>query len=215
MLAGATGLVGGHCLQFLQEADFCKQINVLTRKPVECIDSCSKARQFLVDFSTPATLEPAARCDTVVCALGTTIKKAGTKEAFYKVDYTYCLEAARAGVAGGANHLLVITAMGASPRSSVYYNRVKGELEQAAMELGYKCVSLFRPSLILGDRPEKRMGEEVGKFFSQMFRFAIPAKYKAIQAADIARAIVRQAEDCKAFSRIFESHEIRALSRQA
>ncbi|MBI9074599.1 MAG: NAD(P)H-binding protein [Desulfatibacillum sp.] len=215
MLAGGTGLVGSHCLKFLQDAAFCKHIKVVTRKPVPVIESFSKARQFLVDFDNPETLKQAGTCDAVICAMGTTIKKAGSPEAFKKVDFTYCLEVARAGLAGGARHFLLVTAMGSSPRSKIFYNRIKGELEQAVMALGFPCVSVFRPSLILGAREESRSGEELGRLFSRMFGFAIPAKYKAIQAADIARAIVGQAAECRDFSQIFESHEIRALGQEA
>ncbi|SHL37765.1 Uncharacterized conserved protein YbjT, contains NAD(P)-binding and DUF2867 domains [Desulfatibacillum alkenivorans DSM 16219] len=215
MLAGGTGLVGSHCLKFLQEADYCGKVNVMTRKPVSGIENFSKAEQFIVDFDAPKTLEQAGPCDSVVCALGTTIKKAGSKEAFKKVDFNYCLEVARAGLANGAGHFLLVSAMGSSPRSSIFYNRIKGELEQAVMALGFSCVSVFRPSLILGAREEFRLGEEIGKFFSRIFSFAVPAKYKAIYASDIAMAIVRQAAECREYNRIFESHEIRALAHEA
>ena len=207
--------MGGHCLKFLQEADYCQQINVLTRKLIPDLNKFSKVKQFLVDYDDPKTLEKASQCDSVVCALGTTIKKAGSNEAFKKVDFTYCLEVAHAGLTGGAKHFLLVTAMGSSPRSSIFYNRIKGEIEQAVMALGFSCVSVFRPSLILGTRQEFRLGEELGKFCSRMFAFAIPTKYKAIHAADIARAIVRQARECKDYNRIFESHEIRALGQES
>lgn len=208
LLVGATGLVGGECLKELQNADFCSRIIVLTRNPLDNISDYTKAEQHVVDFNEPDSYSDLVKCDIAVCALGTTMKKAGSKEAFYKVDYTYSLDAAKAAKKGGARHVLLVSAMGASQRSAAYYNRVKGDLEHAVMELGFDCVSILRPSLIMGDRNEFRLAEETGKFFMKAFGFLIPRKYRGIHASVIARAIVRRAENPDVQSRVLESHEI-------
>lgn len=209
LLAGATGLVGGECLKALQNADFCEQISLFVRTPIKNLSEYPKAAQHVVDFDNPQTYGRLAACDIAICALGSTMKKAGSKPAFYKVDFTYSLDVARAALEHGAQHFILVSAMGALPESLLYYNRVKGELEQAVMGLGYPCVSIFRPSIILGNRKESRLAEEIGKFFVRLFGFAIPGKYKPVHARAIAGAIVDQAASSKAGTRIFESREIR------
>jgi uncharacterized protein YbjT (DUF2867 family) len=208
ILAGATGLVGNEILKMLIDHDQFDPITVLTRRPISDHESII---QLQVDFDHLNDHKELIRGDIVIIALGTTLEKAGSKEAFYKVDYTYCYEVARLARENEAHHLMLISSMGADENSRIFYSRVKGELETAVQKLQYPVVSIFRPSLLLGSRQEFRLREEISKVVGGLFSFLTPAKYKPIHAQTVARAIVSTAtEDVSGF-RIFESDQIRKI----
>lgn len=140
--------------------------------------------------------------------MGTTIKKAGSQENFYKVDFTYPFQIGKIALQNGAEHLLLVSSSGADAKSRIFYSRVKGELDEAVSKLGYQCVSIFRPSLLLGDRKEFRLGEEIAKFFSRFINFALPDRYKPVHARAVAGAIIRVAKENKPGIRIIESVEM-------
>jgi uncharacterized protein YbjT (DUF2867 family) len=211
LLLGATGLVGGECLKYLQKKDCYHQILILTRRPVPEQLKGPKVREYIIDFNRPETYQEYIQTDHVICAMGTTIKKAGSKENFYRTDFTYPYEISRIAHENGAEHFLLISAMGADPGSLIFYNQVKGKLENAVQKIGYRSISIFRPSLLLGDREEFRPGEEIGKFFGKFVSFALPDRYKPVHAGDVAGAVVRAAEDNQAGIRIIESDEIRRI----
>ena len=151
-----------------------------------------KLTQHIVDF---AALQELPRIDDVFICLGTTIKVAGSQAAFRAVDYEAVVAVARMGISQGATNLGVVSAMGADAKSGVFYNRVKGEMEDSMASLGYVSVSIVRPSLLVGDRgplnqPE-RPGERVGLVVSKLFKSLIPANYLPIQASDVAAGLVR------------------------
>ena len=145
--------------------------------------------------------------DQIICALGTTIRQAGTQQAFRVVDYEYPLTAARLGVERGARHFLLVSSIGASARSPVFYSRVKGELEDAVLALPYRSITIARPSLLLGPRAEHRLGEQIGRRLA----FLAPPKYRPVDAHAVAAVLVRAAKDDAPGRRIIESREIRAL----
>jgi len=186
LIAGGTGLIGEQLLQLLLSSDRYGAVIGLTRKD---LGSHPKLTQIKTD-ATDLALDPTQRIDDVFCCLGTTMAKAHSKEKFYQVDYTYPFELAKTSLGLGAQQFLIITALGAHKNSPVYYNRVKGEIEEAVSALGYSCLHIFRPSLLLGNRTENRAGEEAAKFFYRIFGFMIPAKYKAIDSAKVARAML-------------------------
>lgn len=138
-------------------------------------------------FAAPAV-------DDVFIALGTTIKAAGSQQAFRAVDFDAVLAVARTARAAGARRLGIVSAMGASATSSVFYNRVKGEMEDAAGQLGYDTVVLARPSLLSGDRSSlgqpQRAAEKFATTAMRLLRPLTPANYRAIDAADVAAALV-------------------------
>jgi len=130
--------------------------------------------------------------DALFCCLGTTIKTAGSQEAFKKVDYGYTVNAARLGKTKGIKHFSLVTSIGADPKSSVYYSRVKGETEQAVKELGYTRFSIYRPSLLIADRTEKRTGEKIAQAVSPWISWTFVGplkKYKEIAVEDVALAM--------------------------
>ena len=209
-LAGATGLVGGEALrQFLADPAFSRVI-VIVRRPLDGpIASEPKLEQIVVDFDTLEKALPRLEADALVCALGTTIKVAGSRQAFRRVDHDYPLALARLGLAAGAKQFALVSALGASAKSPVFYNRVKGEVEDAVRALGYRGITIVRPSLLLGDRREFRLGEEIARRVG----FLAPGKYKPVAARDVAHALVVAAREQQPGVRIIESDEIRALAR--
>jgi uncharacterized protein YbjT (DUF2867 family) len=198
LIAGATGLVGKELLALLLQDSACREVHSLVRKPAPQLHA--KLHNYVVDFSALGTAVSHAlalpHLDEVYICLGTTIKVAGSQEAFRAVDFDAVLAVARAGIARGATKLGVISAMGASSKSSVFYSRVKGEMEEAVAKLGYQSVSIVRPSFLEGDREalqqHSRPGEKIALTAMSLFKPLIPKNYQAVQASDVAAALLRQ-----------------------
>lgn len=160
ILLGATGLVGGQLLQQLLEHPAYGRVVVLSRRPLKEVSP--RLQVHLVDFDRPADFAHLLKGEDLFCALGTTIKKAGSKEAFYQVDYTYTFEVAQAARKNGTAQLMLVSSVGADPDSLFFYTRVKGELEEALKALDFWALHLFRPSVLMGDRKEFRLGKNSG-----------------------------------------------------
>jgi uncharacterized protein YbjT (DUF2867 family) len=211
LLLGATGLVGGHILKRLSEHEYCGRVVALTRSAIDDADAISKLDARIIDFERPDDWRDQVAADQTFCALGTTIRKAGSRDAFRRVDFEYPLTVARAALRGGCRHFLLVSAMGADPNSRAFYNRVKGQLEAAILGLGFDRVSIFRPSLLLGDRREFRPGEAVGQVLGRWLRFAIPDRYRPIHARTVAAAMVRVAVEDPPGNRTLASDVIAGL----
>ncbi len=188
LLAGATGLIGKQLLDLLLQSDRYSVVKVVSRKPVET--QHAKLQNLVVDFDQLSNHTSSLQADDVFCCLGTTIRKVKTQEAFRKVDYQYPLEIARMAFHLGATQYLLVSALGANAKSSIFYNRVKGEVEDAISHLGFKSLHIFRPSLLLGPRAETRSGEDAAKVFYKLFGFLFPLRYKAIEGVKVARAML-------------------------
>jgi uncharacterized protein YbjT (DUF2867 family) len=189
LIAGASGLVGREILQGLLADDSVAAVHSLGRRELPVRHP--KLTQHRVDFKTLPALP---RVDEAFIALGTTIKVAGSQEAFRAVDLDAVLAVAKAARAAGATRLGVVSAMGANARSSVFYNRVKGEMEQALSALGFDTLVIARPSFLAGDRESLgqplRGGEKLALNVSRLLAPLIPDNYKSIDAADVARALL-------------------------
>ncbi len=159
-----------------------------------------------VDYDRLDPPPPWAAADHVFCALGTTIRQAGSRAAFREVDLKYPVALARAALLLGARHFLLVSAVGAAPGSRVFYNRVKGEVEAAIAALGFRSVTVARPSLLLGPRPEPRVGEQVGKILGLL----APPRWRPVAAARVARALVDAAKADLAGLRVIENRDLRA-----
>ncbi len=208
LIAGASGLVGNYLLRMLLQSDRYSKVIAVVRKPMAIQDP--KLEQRIVDFNKLAVTS-GLFADDIFCCLGTTMKKAGSKEKFYQVDYTYVVELAKATAAQFASQFLVISSMGANKDSVFYYNRVKGEMEEAIKKAPFTAVHIFRPSLLTGNREEKRIGEKVGEVLMGGFRFAMQGplrKYRAIPARTVAKAMLQMAIDSGGGIKIHESDEI-------
>jgi uncharacterized protein YbjT (DUF2867 family) len=205
LVGGATGLVGRELLRLLSAEAGIAEVRALVRRPL-ITRGDSKVRECRVDFDRLDAHPEYFRADAAFCALGTTIKAAGSQDAFRRVDFEYPLAIAKAARAAGASHFLLVSALGASARSKVFYGRVKGELEDAVMGLGFPAVTIARPSLLLGDREEHRPGEELGKKIGWLF----PERWRPVEAASVAAALVRAALRAAPGVEILENRALRA-----
>jgi uncharacterized protein YbjT (DUF2867 family) len=205
LLAGATGLVGRECLRLLAADAEVAEVRVLARRALPEADRTPRVRQLLADFGDLGAHPEWFKVDWVFCALGTTMKAAGSREAFRRVDHDYPLAIARAALAQGASHFLLVSAMGANPHSPIFYNRVKGELEEALRAIGFASLTIARPSLLLGNRQERRAGEEIAKRVGWLFPFGS----RPVHASQVALALVRAAHDGVRGARLLENRELR------
>ena len=189
ILAGATGLVGQHILQGLLADPTVSAVHSLGRRAPAT--QHPKLTTHLVDFAALPPLPPA---DELYLALGTTIKVAGSQAAFRAIDFDANLDVAQAALAAGVKKVGLVSAMGADARSRIFYNRVKGELEDALAQLPFEGLVIARPSLLVGDREvlgqPKRSGEVIGETIARVLGFLIPANYKPIPASAVAQALL-------------------------
>lgn len=206
LIAGTTGLVGNFLLGELLASDAYDQVIALSRKPLE--RSHPKLINHVIDFDNLAAHAHALKADDIFCCLGTTIRQAGSQAAFRKVDHDYPLQLARITKEQGARQFLLVTAMGSDKSSSIFYNRVKGEVEEAIGQLGFEAFHIFQPSMLLGERTEQRAGESVGKKVMVALDFLIPKKYKAIEAVRVARGMHQVARQHQAGRHIHDSAEL-------
>lgn len=212
LLAGATGLVGGFVLDYLLEDDAFSEVIVLTRKSIP--KNHPKLKQLLVNFDQLNDYKEQIKADIVFCCLGTTIKAAGSQEAFRKVDYEYPLSIAEIAKANGAKSYLLVSAIGSSKNSIVFYNRVKGEVEDAIGNLHFDSYHILQPSLIIGDRSEKRFGEGIAQTAAPVFdtmMFGPFSKYKSIKAEQIAKAMIHFSKSDEKGVFIHESDELKKV----
>ncbi len=190
IVVGATGLTGSSLIEQLCENDEYVSVIVIVRRELQYKHPKLEVKIRNFDTLEEKDIEFAHE---LYCCLGTTIKKAGAREAFEKVDFEYPLAIASLAKKQGIPHMLVITAMGANEQSRFYYNRVKGKLENALIELGLQRLSIIRPSLLVGQREEFRLGEKVGE---KLLKLANPLligplkRSRAIEASQVAKAMI-------------------------
>tara|TARA_R110002074_G_scaffold38300_3_gene103670 strand:+ start:4016 stop:4723 length:708 start_codon:yes stop_codon:yes gene_type:complete len=193
LLLGATGLTGGFVLNGLLARGEIEEVVAPVRKPLKTVHA--RLRQQEIDFDCMEEHAELFQVDVIICCLGTTIKKAGSQEQFRKVDCGYGLKAAELGRAAGARAFILMSAIGSSSSSTIFYNRVKGELENAVKGLGFPYLSIYHPSLLLGDRPEHRLGEAMGAKAMPLINRALFGpleKYRGIEASTVANAMVNE-----------------------
>jgi uncharacterized protein YbjT (DUF2867 family) len=210
---GATGLVGSAVVRQLQSDPRYAKIHLFVRR--EAGFSGEKIVQHLVDMAVPENWASDIVADEVYCCVGTTIKQAGSQEAFRAVDYAIPVRLAEISAKNGVAKLLVVSAMGAEMKSSVFYNRVKGEMERDVQQIAQHtnlAVRIVQPSLLLGNRAEYRFGERVAATLMRAFDFMIPAQYKAIHVETVARAMVRLANE-DALREVFTSDSLLILGK--
>jgi uncharacterized protein YbjT (DUF2867 family) len=213
LLVGASGLVGSHCLRYLLDDQAYSQVTVFVRRSLDIVHK--KLIQMIVDFDELETLGECRTVDDVFCCLGTTIKKAGSQEAFRKVDFDYPVKIAALTEHCGAHQFLLVSSLGADPHSRVFYNRTKGEVEDAIRKISFTAFHVFRPSLLLGERKEHRPGEQVGAVAMAALKPVMIGplrKYRAIPAQDVAKAMVHIAQKDLSGINIFESQRIQEIA---
>ncbi len=197
LLAGATGLIGGHLLDLLlaeparARTSPYGEIIALVRRPLNVEDEKLTAR--IVDFERLEEVSDLPAIDDVFCCLGSTMKKAGSKAAFRKVDHDYVVATARLGFAAGARRFLLVSAVGAGAKSMNFYSRVKGEAEDSVAALGYHACHVFQPSILIGKRAENRPGERLGIAAAGVLNRLMAGplrRYRGIRAETVAAAMV-------------------------
>lgn len=208
LLAGATGLVGRECLRLLLGDPAITHIEVAARRALSPDVRSPKLSTHIIDFDHLNEYDELFGVDAIICALGTTIRQAGSRTRFRTVDLEYPLDFARLGRRRGCAHFIVVSALGANPRSRIFYNRVKGELEDGLRALGYPCLTIVRPSLLLGPRAEHRLGEEVAKRVTRWLGPLVPRPFKPVEAHAVAVTLVRAAKEPCSGVHIIESSEI-------
>ncbi|MCX7638343.1 MAG: oxidoreductase [Cyclobacteriaceae bacterium] len=209
LIAGATGLVGSYLLKLLLEDEGYAKVIAVTRRPLEI--TRDRLENIVTDFDRLDKVAAQLTTDDVFCCLGTTIRKAGSQANFRKVDFDYPVKLARLTHQQGAKKLLLVSALGADASSRIFYNRVKGETEQAICKTGFEAVHIFRPSLLLGPRNEQRAAEDAAKWFYKIFNRLIPLRYKAIHAHTVARAMLHYAHNPATGVFVHESQEMQSF----
>ncbi len=189
-LIGATGLIGAQILQQLLEDPYFSSIKVLVRRPIDLAHS--KVKVILLDFADEAAYQAAITgSDVVFCSVGTTLKQVnGDMVAYRKIDYDIPVNAARFCAATACPKFLLVSSIGADSHSRNFYLKLKGEVEEKVGSLGLPSVSIFRPSMLVGQRAEFRLGERIGQVVMSALAFLIPAQYKAIDVKTVAKAMV-------------------------
>ena len=213
LIAGATGLVGRHCLVRLLEEPAYERVIALVRRPLPHADP--KLEQRVVDFDRLGLVgSEFPESHDVFCCLGTTMKVAGSEAAFRQVDFVYVVSLASQALGRGAKQFLLVSSLGANPKSSIFYSRVKGETEAAIAALPFEGRQIFRPSILVGERAEVRRGERAGIVVMRGLSFTMLGplrKYRPVSAATVAKAMVRVAREAPRGVNIYESDTIERL----
>lgn len=209
VILGSTGLTGSHLLNLLLDGEAYGKVISFVRKQTGI--SHPKLKEHVVDFDRLDTFKDLVQGDDLFCCLGTTIKKAGSQEAFKKVDLIYPITFARLAKANGIKHYLLISSMGANPNSKTFYLKVKGECEEQLKQFQFESTSIFEPSLLLGKRQEFRLGEWISQHLMKFFSFLMVGKlrkYRAIESSDVAKAMYTVAQRREKGAQVIKLDEI-------
>ncbi len=207
IVIGATGLIGSHILSLLLKDDRYKTIKVFHRRSTGI--NHPKLEEKIIDFDEMEDWRKSIQGDELFSALGTTIKKAGSKDIQYKIDYTYQYEVAKAAKENGIKKYLLVSSAGANHKSANFYSRIKGELDKDILELDFSQSFIFRPSLLVGERTESRIGEKIGFIILQpLSKLPFIKKYKPIKGETVAKAMIHIANSKENKNQIFELDNI-------
>ena len=208
LVAGSTGLIGSQLLDLLLGDNAYSKVIALSRKPLAI--SNPKLENVVLKSDELKTHHELMAHD-VFCCLGTTIRQAKSKEAFRKIDFEYPLELAQQLKSKGAEQFLLVSALGADKNSRIFYNQVKGQVEEAIGAVKFSSYHVFRPSLLIGPRKEARAGEDAAKVVYKIFGFLIPSRYKGIESIKVARAMISIAKENRLGRFIYESDALQAF----
>jgi uncharacterized protein YbjT (DUF2867 family) len=204
LVAGASGLVGGECLKLLLASEAYAEVVVLTRRDLGAVARHRKVRQLVCEFSRLGDVARDLQAQHVFCALGTTIRKAGSQARFREVDFDYPKRLAELARKNGATHFSLVSALGASRGSPFFYSRVKGELEDSLRGMGWPSLCFVRPSVIAGERAESRPFERLAEHALKL----APRTWRPVPARDIAAAMVATALRSPPGTTVLESRDI-------
>ena len=212
LIIGSTGLIGSELLNLLLDSnDYLKVITFVKR---DTGIKHPKLTQHIINFDKPETYKDLVVGDDFFCTIGTTIKKAGSKEAFRKVDFEYPRQFAAFALQNKVKQFLTISSLGADAKSGNFYLKTKGEIQDFLKDCNFESVSVLQPSLLLGDRTEFRLGEKVGAFFMKSLSFLFLGnlkKYKPIESKTVAKALLKIAQTNNEGFKIYESDAIQEI----
>jgi len=212
LIIGSTGLIGSQLLDILLESPAYDKVSTFVKRDTG--KTHPKLIQHIIDFDKPQTYQNLVVGDDFFSTIGTTIKKAGSKEAFRKVDFKYPQHFATFALKNNVKQFLTISSLGADKTSGNFYLKTKGELEEFLKQSSFESVSIIRPSLLLGNRKEFRMGEKLGGIFMKLFSFLFIGgikKYKPIESETVAKSLFRIAQKNKKGFNIYESDELQQI----
>ncbi|WP_016991274.1 NAD(P)H-binding protein [Flavobacterium sp. ACAM 123] len=212
LIIGSTGLIGSKLLDNLLESPAYDKVITFVKRDTG--KTHTKLTQHIIDFDKPESYQNLVVGDDFFCTIGTTIKKAGGKEAFRKVDYVYPQQFASFALKSNVKQFLTISSLGADKASGNFYLKTKGEIEDFLKQSSFESVAILRPSLLLGDRKEFRLGEKIGAIFMKLFSFTFIGglkKYKPIESDVVAKALFRIAQKNKKGFSIYESDEVQQI----
>jgi len=212
LIIGSTGLIGSELLNLLLDSnDYLKVITFVKR---DTGIKHPKLTQHIIDFDKPETYKDLVVGDDFFCTIGTTIKKAGSKEAFRKVDFEYPRQFASFALQNKVKQFLIISSLGADAKSGNFYLKTKGEIQDFLKDCSFENVAVLQPSLLLGNRTEFRLGEKVGAFFMKTFSFLFLGnlkKYKPIEGKTVAKAFFKIAQTNNKGFKIYESDVLQEI----
>lgn len=211
LVIGATGLVGAECVARLLQDPSCSRLVVIARSEQPVMLHNPKLEWHVIDFDTLSLHSTLFQVNQIICALGTTRSKTPSRDIYRKIDYEYPLTAARLGLEHGATHYLIVTALSANPSSRIHYNRLKGEVERDLRKLGYRSVTIVKPSFLVGDRSEPRLAEHA----VWKLGFLMPRRYKPVRAGTVARALVDASRADREGVHIIENDDVLALEERS
>lgn len=214
LVFGASGLVGSHLIQELAVHDSYQKVYSFGRRKLDLEND--KIEEIIIDFDNMSEFGHLIKGDDIFICLGTTIKSAGSQEAFRKVDFDYIFQSAQIAAQNGANQLLLVSSTGADVNSSVFYNKVKGEIEEAVKQLPFWSVKIFQPSILLGSRNENRfaeaIGQSIGRFLNR-FTSDLFDLYQPVEAENVARAMLIAAQGLEEGVKVYQSHVIKKMGK--
>ncbi len=213
LVFGATGLVGGYLVDMLLAHEAYRQVEVFNRRRLK--KEHPKLVQHVIDFDRLPSYRNLIKGHDLFLCLGTTMRKAGDRKAFFKVDYTYPFQAARMASDNRVNQVLLVSSVGADSESYFFYNKVKGLLEDAVWKMKFWSIHIFRPSILLGERNENRWGEQLAGQLGKGFDYltgGMLTKYRPIEAEIVAKAMVNAAQHLRPGKFTYPSHYLQSLA---
>ena len=212
LIAGSTGLIGSELVKLLLKDAYYAKVKVVGRNNPGI--EHPKLESIIINFDSLPKHREQLLANHVFCCLGTTMKKAKSREAFYKVDFTFPFELAKVAELFSAEQFLLVTAMGASKNSRIYYNSVKGQVEESISGMAFESIHIFRPSLLLGKRQELRLGENIGQIVARLIDPIMVGplnKYRAVKGSSVANAMLSMAKAGESGVHYYENDQILAF----
>lgn len=212
LVIGSTGLIGSQLVDILLKSEHYQKVIIFVKR--ESGKSHPKLEQHIINFDAPETYQHLVKGDDLFCTIGTTIKKAGSQSAFRKLDYEYPIAFSKIAKTNNIKQFLIVSSLGANKDSNNFYLKTKGEMEAELAKANFETTVIVRPSLLLGQRSEFRLGEKIGAFFSKGFSFLLLGglkKYRPIESSTVARALYLLTQSNLKGYTIYESDELQNI----